>query len=174
MVAVNFLRGDQGILRGRRLIVALLNDTQFQVRTDGLTLPADIRTAKTLFESASGTEQLQIGQHVQVRFRFFDGGPGVPPTVNTDRVRMHQTRLTGTVETASVSPFSTFTVNALPPIFSHLTPPVSSIQVFTSPDTDFENANGLFDLSTGTLVSLRGLLFKGSPPKMLADRVRKR
>jgi hypothetical protein len=137
-----------------------------------LTLPAEIQTAKNAFENApNDTSQLQVGQHVQVRLRLLL--PAVLPdlpTVETDRVRLRETRMSATVASSAST---TFIVEGLPPIFAHLTPPVSSIRVFTSVDTDFENATGVSDLA-GALVSLRGFLFKDATPKMFAVKVRKR
>ena len=171
MVTVDFLRGkDPSIFRGRRLIVALRSGTKFEVKTGGLTLPSDIQTAKTAFESATDTSQLQVGQHVQVRFRLLI--PAVLPnlsTLETDRVRLSQTRFTATVALVSGT---TFTVNGLPAVFGN----GASIQVETSTDTEFENATGVSDLTAGNQVSLRGFLFLGTPtpPKLFADKVRKR
>lgn len=174
MVTVDFLRGkDPSIFRGRRLDVKLRNGTQFQVGTGALTLPSDILTAKTAFQSAIDTSQLQIGQHVQVRFRLLRQPDVSEPAgllvLETDRVRLTQTRFTATVALVSGT---TFTVNGLPPVFGN----GASIQVETSTDTEFENATGVSDLTAGNQVSLRGFLFLGTPtpPKLFADKVRKR
>jgi Domain of unknown function (DUF5666) len=173
IVTVDFLRGSLGIGRGRRLIVHVPNGTKFDVVTGGLTLPPDILTAKTAFAAATDTSRLQVGQHVQVRSTLLT--PALPPslpTLEANRVRLTQTRFTATV--ASVTGTTTFTVNGLPPVFANLSPPVTSIQVETSTDTEFENATGVTDLSPTTQVSLRGFLFQGAPPTMFADKVRKR
>jgi hypothetical protein len=155
MVADDFLRGsDPSIVRGRRLIVALRSGAKFDVASGGLAFPPAIQTAVTAFDSATTTAQLQIGQHVQVRFRLLTPAPPPTPfTLETDRVRLTGTRLSATIGTITGS---TFTVTGLPPVFGA----GATIQVFTSSDTDFENATRIGDLSTGAQVSLRGFLFK--------------
>jgi Domain of unknown function (DUF5666) len=179
MVTLDFLRGSLGIVRGRRLDVKLQEATQFQVGTGGLTLPPDIQTAKTAFESATdtsaSTSQLQVGQQVQVRFLLLRQPDVSEPmgllVLETNRVRLTRTRFTAAVASTAGS---TFTVNTLPPVFSSSASPVTSIQVSTSSDTEFENTTGVGDLSAGALVSLRGFLFRGAPPRMFADKVRLR
>src|SRR6266478_2644226 len=143
--------------------------TSFQVDANGLTVPSTLQQG---FEGATDTSPLLPGQTVQVRKLTMTGGPAPAAiTITTDRVRLRDTRFTATVSGAPTG--SNFNVGGLPGLFT--AEGVSQIQVQTSSQTNFENVSGVSGLADGSTVSLRGLLFKGTPnPVLIADKVRKR
>lgn len=76
------------------------------------------------------------------------GGPALAPIiVTTDRVRLRDTRFTPAVSGAPAG--SAFNVGTLPALFTAAG--ISQIQVQTSSQTNFENANGVEDLAVATL-----------------------
>jgi len=159
MVLLHLRRSIPGISLGRRVTVTILPGAEFRVDTHGLTVPSGLESD---FGGATDTTQLMVGQHVQVRRTS-----GPPTNVETDRVRLRMSRFTATVSSVPVG--GIFNVGSLPGLFTSPT-----IEVRTSADTDFEGVNSVGDLTVGRLVSLRGLLFKGTPPMLIADKVRAR
>ena len=169
IVVIDELRDVANVSVGNPVTVVLQatgGGTSFRVDTNGLTVPVSLQNA---FEAATDTSQLLPGQTVQVRKRAMSGGPAPAPiTIMTDRVRLRMTRFTATVSSTPASGF--FNVGSLPGLFA-----ASTIQVQTSSQTKFENVTDASGLATGTIVSLRGLLFKSTPnPTLIADKVRKR
>ncbi len=167
MVVLEELRDVANVTNGNPIVVTLSNPS-FRVDTDGLTVPAGLQG---VFEGATDTSQLLPGQVVEIRLTApVNAGP--PITATTDRVRLRMSQFPATV--SSVTP-PNFDVNGLPSLFTDNG--VTTVQVQTSSQTDFEGVAGLSGLATGNKVSLRGLLFKnaGSPPAILiAKKVRKR
>jgi len=164
MVLTDLRTGIAGLLLGRRITITLQSPVQFEVDGHGLSVPPALRLA---FEGASDTSQLMVGQHVQVRLTS-----GPPSNVGTNRVRLRMSRFSATVSSAPSG--SNFNVDGLSGLFTGANPPVTQIQVQTSADTEFEGATGVADLTVSQQVSLRGLLFKGTPPTLIADKVRAR
>ena len=162
MVMLDSLRTIADVSLGSLVAVALQGNTDFRVDDNGLNVDSTLLSA---FEGAIDTSQLMAGQHVQVRRRT-----GPPTDIETDRVRLRMSRFTATVSDPPGS--SNFNIGSLPGLF----PSGSEIEVRTSLETDFDGASGVADLPVGTVVSLRGLLFKGTtpPPILFADKVRKR
>ncbi len=167
MVVLEELRDVANVANGNPIVVTLSNPN-FRVDNDGLTVPAGLQAA---FEGATDTSQLLPGQFVQIRLTA-PPSAGPPITATTDRVRLRRSQFTATV--SSVAP-PNFDVNGLPSLFTNNG--ITTIQVQTSTQTDFNGVTGVSGLANGNTVSLRGLLFKnaGSPPAILiAKKVRKR
>src|SRR5713101_1084640 len=167
MVVLDELRSVNNVSVGNPVVVTLSSPT-FRVDTDGLTVPSGLQGA---FEGATDTSQLLTGQSVEVRLT----GPataGPPITVTANRVRLRMTQFTGNVSGAPVPP--NFNVGSLPALFTGAG--ITSIQVQTSSNTNFQGVTGVIGLADSNTVSLKGLLFKngGNPPVLIAKKVRKR
>ncbi len=167
MVVLDELRSVNNVSVGNPVVVTLSSPT-FRVDTDGLTVPSSLQGA---FEGATDTSQLLTGQSVEVRLT----GPaiaGQPITVTANRVRLRMTQFTGNVSGAPAPP--SFNVGGLPALF--IGAGITSIQVETSGDTNFQGVMDVSGLADGNTVSLKGLLFKngGNPPVLIAKKVRKR
>jgi hypothetical protein len=67
---------------------------------------------------------------------------------------------------------STITLNNLPGQFTAAG--ITQIAVQTSPLTEFEDLPGISALNPGQIVSVRGFLFNGTPPTLVAEKVRMR
>ena len=172
MVVVDELRSVTNVSVGDPITVMLTttgNLTSFRVDTNGLPVPSALQQA---FENSTDTSQLIPGQTVQVRKVTLTGGPAPAAiTVTTDRVRLRDARLTATVSGAPTG--NNFNIGALPGLFT--TNGITTIQVQTSSNTNFENVAGVNGLADSNAVSVRGLLFKSTPnPVIVADKVRKR
>jgi Domain of unknown function (DUF5666)/Domain of unknown function (DUF4382) len=141
----------------------------FRVDSDGLNVPSSLQSA---FEGATDTSQLLPGQTVQIRDRSMSGGPAPAAImITTDRVRLRMASFTAAVSGAPSG--ANFNVGNLPGVFTSAG--IQTIQVQTSSQTNFNNVAGVGSLTNGTSVSLRGLLFVGSPnPALIADKVIKR
>jgi len=165
VVVVDELRNIANISLGNPVTVTLQSSPTFEVDENGLQVPSNLAGA---FTAAADTSQLMPGQTVQVRVRSTSGGPAPAPiTVATDRVRLRTTQFTAIVSG------SNFNVGSLPGIFT--ANGVTLIQAQTSSSTNFENTAGASGLADGNTVSLRGLLFVGTPnPVLILDKVRKR
>lgn len=159
IVVLNEVPNLADIEVGNLINVTVQSGANFQIDPNGLTIPADLR-----FESGA---DLLVGQTVQVRRRSGSSGTNI----NTDRVRLRRTRFTASVQTAGAQ---TFQVNQLPALFT--ANGITSIEVRTSAETDFDNVSGAAALIAGDRVSLRGLLFRrtGGIPVLVAKKVRKR
>jgi Domain of unknown function (DUF5666)/Domain of unknown function (DUF4382) len=167
IVVLNELRAVNNVDLGN-MVTVTLNNPQFQVQNDGLSVPSSLQGA---FEGATDTSQLFPGQEVQVRA---SNGvrAGFPLTMTTDRVRLRMSQFTATVSAAPAPP--NFSLTNLPGVFTNAG--VTSIQVQTSSKTDFQGASGVNALVDQDQVSLRGLLFRNGAarPQLIADKVRKR
>jgi hypothetical protein len=159
MVVLNEVPDIAGIDVGSLISVTIQTGASFRIDENGLTIPGDLR-----FDSGA---DLLVGQTVQVRRRSGSSGTNVI----TDRVRLRRTRFTATVQTPGAQ---TFQVNQLPSLFT--SNGITSIEVRTSADTDFDNVSGAAALVAGDRVSLRGLLFRRASniPVLVAKKVRKR
>ncbi len=167
MVVLDELHSLNNVNVGNPVVVTLSNPT-FQVQMEELNAPSALLNA---FQSATDTSQLLPGQMVEVRLTA-PANPGPPISVTADRVRLRMTQFTANVSGAPAPP--NFMVGNLPSLFTSAG--ISSIQVETSSNTEFEgvaDVSGLADLDT---VSLRGLLFSNgaNPPVLVAKKVRKR
>ncbi len=163
MVALEETPLINGLEVGNLVTVNIQSGASF--RTDAEDLP-NVPPAGSSFSSSA---DLLVGQNVQVRRRSTSAGT----TIDTDRIRLRTSRFTATV--AGAPSGSNFNVNGLPALFASATPAISTIQVQTSSQTQFEGVNGVGSLVAGNTVSLRGLLFKtAGTPVLVAKKVRKR
>ena len=169
MVLIEEMRNVAGIEVGNLLTVTLAAGATFRVDDNGLTIPAGLKGA---FENATDTAQLLPGQTVQVR----RGSSSSGTAINTDRVRLRETRFTAKVAGAPAPPnFNIGGTSGLPSLFTAAG--ITQIQVQTQAATEFEGGiTGVTGLADGNTVSLRGLLFKNTPlnPVLIAKKVRKR
>jgi hypothetical protein len=167
MVVLDELRSVNNVTVGNPVVVTLSNPS-FQVQMEELNVPSALVNA---FQGATDTSQLLPGQAVGVRLTA-PANPGPPISVTADRVRLRMTQFTANVSGAPVPP--NFTVGSLPSLFTSAG--ITSIQVDTSSQTEFENVAGVSGLMDTDLVSLRGLLFNNgaNPPVLVAKKVRKR
>lgn len=162
MVVLDEVPDIAGVSPGNPVTVTIQGGATFNVDADGLSLPSDV-----LFATSS---DLMPGQEVQVR--LLSGSSGT--SITTDRVTLKTSQFTAKVASISTSTAS-FTVNGLSTLFTTATPPVTSINVLTSSQTDFDDVSGLSGLGVSDTVSLRGLLFKDTTtPELVAKKVRKR
>jgi len=170
LVVLDELRNITNVSVGNPVIVTLQSSgATFEVDANGLTVPSNLQQA---FTASGDTSQLIPGQVVEVRVRSTSGGPAPAAImVTTDRVRLRMTQFTATVSGSVAG--NNFNVGTLPGIFTSAG--VTSIQVQTSSNTNFDNVSGASGLADGNTVSLRGLLFASAPnPVLIADKVRKR
>jgi predicted component of type VI protein secretion system len=167
MVVLDELRSVNNINVGNPVVVTLSNPS-FQVQTEEFNPPSALVSA---FQSATDTSQLLVGQTVEIRLTA-PATPGPPISVTADRVRLRMTQLTANVSGAPTPP--TFMLGNLPSLFTGAG--ITSIQVDTSSETDFDNVAGVSGLADTDLVSVRGLLFNNgaNPPVLVAKKVRKR
>ncbi len=167
MVVLDELRPLNNVSVGNPVMVTLSNPT-FQVEMEELNAPSGLVSA---FQGATDTSQLLTGQAVEIRLTA-PANAGPPITVTANRVRLRMTQFTANVSGAPVPP--NFIVSSLPSLFTGAG--ISSIQVMTSSQTDFEDVSGVSGLADGNTVSLRGLLFNNgaNPPVLVAKKVRKR
>jgi len=171
MVLIEEMRNVAGIEVGNVLTVMIPGTVPpgfFRVDDNGLTILAGLKGA---FENATDTAQLLPGQTVQVR----RGSSSSGTTINTDRVRLRETRFTAKVFGAPAPPnFNVGGTGGLPSLFTAAG--ITQIQVQTQAATEFEGGiTGVTGLADGNTVSLRGLLFKSTPnPVLIAKKVRKR
>lgn len=165
MVVLDELRSLNNVNVGNPVVVTLSNPS-FQVQTEDVNAPSALASA---FQSATDTSQLLTGQTVEVRLTA-PANPGPPVMVTSDRVRLRMTQLTANVSGAPIPP--TFMLGSLPSLFTGAG--ITTIKVDTSSATDFDNLAGVSGLADTNAVSVRGLLFKASPPVLEAKKVRKR
>lgn len=145
---------------GNIVTVTIESGATFQIDADGITLPSTVT-----FQSSA---DLLVGQNVQIRVP----SGTMMTSATTDQVTLHRTQTTATVLVASGT---NFTVSNLTSLFTSAVPPITQIDVQTSPQTEFEDITDATALKVGDMVSLRGLLFKTSAnPLLVADTVSKR
>lgn len=161
MVVVDEEPDVAGVQVGNSITVNIQSGAKFGIEQQNLALSSGLS-----FASAA---DLMVGQHVQVRPV---GAPsGTPITVTTDRIRLRNARFTARVKAISGN---NFTVDNLPAVFTTASPSITEIQVTTSSQTSFGEVSGVSGLAVGNTVSVSGLLFKGTPPTLVAKKVRKR
>jgi len=146
VVVIEELRNIANLEIGNPVTITLQAAATFHVDANGLVVPPSLLGA---FECATDTSQLLPGQTVQISKVSMSGGPAPAPiTITTDRVRLRRTRFTATVSGAPTG--ANFNVGNLPGLFT--SNGVSTIQVQTSPQTNFVNVSGVSGLADGNLV----------------------
>ncbi len=120
--------------------------------------------------SFAGVPDMIVGQVVQIE-PSSTLVSGTPPQLNTSHVRLMKAWVTAKV--ASKIDASTFTMNNLPGTFAAAG--ISTMQVSTSVQTEFDSVSGMGALNVGDTVSVRGPLFAGNgTPILIASKVQKR
>lgn len=158
----------QSIPLGVQLTVQVASGAAFAVNSDNLTLPSGL--------NFTAISDMVVGQAVEIHpvapFMVTGTPPNVSVTLNTDKVRLEPSPVTGTISAinSSANP-PNFTLGSLDTFFTGNG--VSAVQVDVLSSTEFINdSTGLAGLSTGNTVSVGGLLFNTSgTPTIVAERV---
>jgi hypothetical protein len=130
------------------------------------TVHVDNTVLSTTAFSFTGPTQLSVGQEVSIRRNSTSSGA----TLVADRVRLRSTRVTATVQ--SIGAPNIYLHNLPSFFFGHGA--ISQILVQTSTPTIISENNVLKNLSEvplAGLVSVRGPLFSGSTPALIATKV---
>ena len=159
MVILDEVPNIPGVSVGNPVTVNIQNGATFTTDSSEVPIPAGL--------SFAGPSDLVVGQEIHVRPDSVAAGP--PISISTGSIRLTESELTATVQSVNGS---VITLQNLPAQFGAAG--IAQIQVQTSPQTEFEDNVGLGALNPGDLVSVRGLLFKGTPPVLVAEKVRKR
>ncbi|MBZ5641250.1 MAG: DUF5666 domain-containing protein [Acidobacteriia bacterium] len=157
MVVLDREGDDGGPRLGDALLVSITPTTTFDIQLGGLAVPAG--------GAFAGPGDLIPGQDLQIEPGTITAGP--PISTSTAHVHLHTSQFTATVSGVNGS---AITVTKLPAIFG-----VATLTVQTSSATEFEDLLGPSSLTNGTVISVRGLLFKtATGPVVVAAKVRKR
>jgi hypothetical protein len=144
-----------GLNTGAPLQVAFPATATFDIGRGSLAVPAGAAFA--------GPGDLLPGQDIQIEPGAITPGP--PISTSTSHVTLRTSQFTATVSAVNGS---AITVTNLPAVFG-----LSTLTVQTSALTEFEDLPGPSSLSNGSLISVRGLLFKtASGPIVVAAKVR--
>jgi hypothetical protein len=137
------------------LLVVFPSAATFDIGLGRLAVPADAAFA--------GPTDLIPGQDIQIEPGAITPGP--PISTSTSHGTLRTSQFTATVSAVNGS---AITVTYLPAVFG-----VSTVTVQTSSTTEFEDLLGPSSLPNGSLISVRGLLFKtASGPVVVAAKVR--
>ncbi len=149
---------------GQLVVVNLLPGVSFRIDDDNF----PVNSAD--FDAAS---DLLVGQAVEVEIKSTPAG--TPPSFDTDRVKLKDSRFTATIQSVDAAN-NRFTMNALPAIFTAQVPAVTQIDVLVSTGTEFSGtATNFASLAAGNTVSIRGLLFRtAGNPFVVGKKVRRR
>lgn len=164
MVVFNEEPTLSGVTEGSPVVVMIQNAT-FQVGQEEMGEDGGFSMAGLSFASGS---DLLVGQDVQIRAESVSSSQGTT-TITTDLVRLWPSQITGTVGNIS-SDNGMFTLTPVSPLFTGAMPPITAINVVTLSGMDFIDFSGLTSLSSGSTVSVRGLLFKTSGAPTLVTR----
>jgi hypothetical protein len=145
-----------GLNLGDSLLATFSATTSFNIGRGSLAIPAG--------GSFASPADFLPGQDLQIEPGTITPGP--PISTLTSHVTLRTSQFTGTVSAVNGS---AITVTNLPAVFE-----LSSLTVQTSARTEFEDLPGPSSLVKGSVISVRGLLFKtSSGPVMVAAKVRK-
>ncbi len=157
MVVLDQAGEDGGTRLGDSLLVTIAPTTTFDIQLGGLAEPAG--------GAFAGPGDLLPGQDLQIEPGAITPGP--PVSTSTAHVHLHTSQFTATVSGVNGS---AITVINLPAVFGF-----STLTVQTSSATEFEGLLGPSGMSNGSVISIRGLLFKtANGPVVVAAKVRKR
>jgi Domain of unknown function (DUF5666) len=146
-----------GLNVGDPLLVSFPATATFDIGLGGLAVPAGAAFA--------GPADLIPGQDIQIEPGAITPGP--PVSTSTSHVTLRPSQFTATVSAVNGS---AITVINLPAVFG-----LSTLTVQTSSTTEFEDLSGPSSLPNGSLISVRGLLFKtASGPVVVAAKIRSR
>ena len=154
---------------GMPLTINLATSTAFTIDTGGFMLPS-----VTPVLSFGMFSDLMAGQEVRLHPTGLPSGMPPNVTVTVDQVQLEPSDVTGTITATNTgSTPQTFTIGKLSSFFQNAG--IMSIQVDVLSNTRFETEEdqmvaGLGSFKVGDTVSVRGLLFKGTPT-MVAEKV---
>jgi hypothetical protein len=160
MVVYNEEPALGGVSEGSPVVVTIASNATFQVGSEELGEDGGFSISGLTFASGS---DLMVGQNVQIRPGTATTSGGVT-TLTTDLVRLWPSQVTGQV--GSLSPTNgAFSLTNLSPLFTGATPPVTTINVVTLSNMNFEDSSGSDSPTAGSTVSVKGLLFNtpGTP-----------
>lgn len=164
MVVFNEEPAEDGISEGAPVTVTIQSGATFQI--GGEELEEDGGFSMSGFSFASGAD-LMVGQDVQIRPGTVSTSGGVT-TIATNLVRLWPSQVTGQVSGTPSN--GSFTLTSLSPLFTGATPPVTSINVVTLSEMNFEDFSGSGSLAAGSTVSVKGLLFNTPTTPTLVTR----
>ena len=166
MVVFNEEPATNGISEGAPVTVTIQPGAIFQI--GGEELDEDGGFSMSGFSFASGAD-LMVGQDVQIRPGTVSTNGGVT-TVATQLVRLWPSQITGQVGGTPGS--GSFTLTNLSPLFTGATPPITSINVVTLSEMNFEDfsGGGSGSIASGSTVSVKGLLFNTPTTPTLVTR----
>jgi len=166
MVVFNEEPAANGISEGAPVTISIQPGATFQI--DGEELDEDGGFSLSGLSFASSADLL-VGQDVQIRPGTVTTSGGVT-TITTDLVRLWPSQITGQV--GSVNSDGSFTLTNLSPLFTGATPPFASINVVTLSEMNFEDfsGSGFGSVTSGSTVSVKGLLFKTPTTPTLVTR----
>jgi hypothetical protein len=157
---------------GTNVTVNVASGAGYKIDLDGLTLPSGLTFGNFC--------DLTVGQAVQVQLTTTPQVSGGALTVTTNRVRLLESVVTGTLTGNPNGTPPQFTIGSLPALFGS----GATMKVQTFSNTKFcSNNSGTVScqsgvpsggLASGDTVSAGGLLFSGTTPTMLAEGVLKR
>ncbi len=165
MVVFNEEPAISGIDEGSPVAVTIAPNAVFQVGREEMGEFGGFDISGLMFASGS---DLLVGQDVQIRPGTVSSSGG-QTTITTDLVRLWPSQISGQVGSINQEGGG-FTLTALSPLFTGATPPITTINVVTLSDMDFEDFSGFNSLAVGSTVSVKGLLFNTSPTPTLVTR----
>jgi len=144
-----------GLKPGNTLIVDLSGTPKFDIGLGRLAVPAGGTFATS--------DDLLPGQDLQIEPGTILPGP--PISTSTSHIRLHTSQFTARVSAVNGS---AITVTNLPAVFE-----LNALTVQTTSNTEFEGIPGASSLTSGSIISIRGLLFKAaSGPVVTAAKIR--
>jgi len=160
MVVFNEQASVAGISEGMPVIVSIQTGALFQTGNEDLDEFGGFSLPGLTFTSSA---DLLVGQDVQIRPGAVTTS-GSDTTVTTALVRLWPSQISGVVS-ALDSAKATFTLTGLSPLFTGATPPITTINVVTLAPIHLQDFTGLASLTTGSNLTVKGLLFntKGTP-----------
>jgi hypothetical protein len=144
-----------GLKPGNLLIVDLSGTPKFDTGLGRLAVPAG--------GAFAGPNDFLPGQNLQIEPGTILPGP--PISTSTSHITLHTSQFTATVTAVNGS---AITVTNLPAVFR-----LNVLKVETTSNTEFEHILGPSSLTKGSIISIRGLLFKtASEPVVAAAKIR--
>ena len=165
MVVFNEEPAVSGIDEGSVVTVTIAPNATFQIGSEEMGEDGGFHMSGFSFSSGA---DLLVGQDVQIRPGTMSSSGG-PATVTTDLVRLWPSQITGQVSNIDQST-GNFNITPTSALFTGAMPPITTINVMTLSNMNEEDFSGLGSLTTGSTVSVKGLLFNASPTPTLVTR----
>lgn len=165
MVVFNEEPAISGLAEGVPVVVTIAQGATFQIGREETGDDGGFQLGNLSF---AGSADLMAGQDVQVRAQNVSSNNGTM-ALTTNLVRLWPSQLTGQVGTIN-SDNGTFTLVGLSPLFTDATPPVTTINVLPLSEMDLMDFSGMNSLSSGSTVSVKGLLFNTPTTPTLVTR----